>query len=63
MTSADVQQTKIIANLRIHVERAIGRLKFFRLLTDVLTLSMLPLADDIVIVCSSLCNLKKPLMK
>jgi hypothetical protein len=63
MTSQDVQKTKAIANLRIHVERAIQRLKTFRILKNQMPLNLLPLIDDIVVTCAALCNLYSHLVK
>ena len=63
MAGSDVKKTKVVANLRIHVERAIERLKRFRLLKGILPISLLPLADDIITSCAGLCNLLEPLVK
>ena len=57
----DVRETSNIANVRIYVEQAIGQLKVFLLLKNELPISLLLLADDIVRVCCSLCNLLPPL--
>eukprot|EP00057_Strongylocentrotus_purpuratus_P017382 XP_011671856.1 PREDICTED: uncharacterized protein LOC105441913 [Strongylocentrotus purpuratus] len=54
-------KTRRIASARIHVERAIGRLKTFRLLNGVVPLSLKPILNQIVCVCAALCNLQKPL--
>lgn len=64
MTKTDVCSTKRIANLRIHVERAIKRIKEFNILQDANGLSLLlaPHLDDIMIVCAALCNLQPPLV-
>ena len=61
MLGKDVQETSRIANVRIYVEQAIGRLKHFKMLKDELPITCLPLCDDIVITCCSLCNLMPPL--
>ena len=61
MLPHDVRETSNIANVRIYVEQAIGRLKVFLLLKNELPISLLPLADDIVRVCCALCNLLPPL--
>lgn len=58
MTDAEVQKTKKIANLRIHVERAINRVKTFRILKSPLPITMIHHCDDIVRTCAGLCNLK-----
>lgn len=63
MSSANVKVTKEVANLRIHVERAIQRLKTFRILKYTLPITLLPLIDDIVITCAALCNFYEPLVK
>jgi hypothetical protein len=62
MAASDVAKTKEIANARIHVERAIGRIKWFRLLSGTVPITLVPLIDDILIICSALCNLLPPLV-
>lgn len=61
MLSDDVAKTSKIANVRIYVEQAIGRLKYFNILSNVMPISCVPLCDDILKVCCSLCNLLPPL--
>lgn len=56
-------QTRRIAAVRIHVERAIQRLKGFKILQGVLPISLASIADQTVTVCAALCNLMKPLVK
>ena len=62
MSSVNVKATKEIANLRIHFERAIQRLKTFRILKYTLPVTLLPLIDDIV-TCAPMCNFYGPLVK
>ncbi|XP_065067713.1 uncharacterized protein LOC135693229 [Rhopilema esculentum] len=62
MTRTECETTKDIANLRIHVERAINRMKTFRILRSNLPITMLQHADDIIFTCAALCNLKRPLI-
>lgn len=62
MTSTDAQETKRVANSRIHVERAIRRLKTNRLLSQTVPISLLPVLDDIVVICSGIVNLQAPLV-
>lgn len=62
MTAGECKKTKEVANLRIHVERAINRLKCFRILKNVFPVTMLPLADDIIRTCACICNIQPPLL-
>ena len=62
MRAKDVKETSQIANVRIHVERAIRRIKVFRILKQEMPMSVLPLADDILVACAALCNLQGPLV-
>ena len=50
--------TKQVANARIHVERAIGRLKSFDILQGPIPLNMIDLMDAALIVCSAIVNLQ-----
>ena len=63
MTGPNVKKTKEIANARIHVERAIGRMKHFSILKNRLPITIVPLIDEISIVCAALCNLLPPLVE
>jgi hypothetical protein len=63
MTSNEVTLTKKVANVRIHVERVIRRLKTYRIISQTMPISVLPQADNILIVCCALTNLKGPLVK
>ena len=55
-----MSETNLVANVRIFVEKEIACLKWFRILKNELPLLEMPLLDDIVIVCSALCNLLPP---
>jgi hypothetical protein len=50
MPAEDVARTKQVANLRIHVERAINRVKWFDIFAGTLPITLAPLLDDITIV-------------
>lgn len=63
MTSKDVKQTKKIANVRIHVERVIQRIKTFHILANVYPISLVRYADNIVTICCAITNLHGPIVK
>ena len=46
-SKSEVKKTKVIANLRIYVQKAIRRLKTFRLIKNELPISMLGNLDNI----------------
>ena len=58
-----VFRARQISALRIHVERAIERIKNFKILKNTLPLSLVPLASSILNVCCALTNLKPNLIK
>ena len=62
MPTDDVVVTKKIAQLRVHVERAIGRVKEFRILQTVLPSSMWDSINEIIHVCCMLTNFSPPLV-
>ena len=62
MTKEKVLETKRIANVRIHVERSIGQMKQYDILSNILPIALVPLIDDIIVVCAALSNLKDPLV-
>ena len=62
MAAYDVFTTKKIARLRVHVERAIGRVKDYRILQGVLPASMWDSISDIIYVCCMLTNFGPPLV-
>ena len=62
MTTENVLKTRKVANDRILFERAINRLKWFRFIGSIVPLTLVPLFDDILIICCALCNLLPPLV-
>ena len=57
----ELTQTRRIASLRMHVERAIERIKNFNI-TKLITTNLAPLADEIVFVCAFLTLFQQPLV-
>jgi len=58
----DVLHTKKIAKLRIHVERAIGRIKEFRILRSPICATMWDSINEVIYICAMLCNFSPPLV-
>jgi hypothetical protein len=58
----EIDETKSIATVRIHVERAIGRVKQFHILDPNVPLSLSRNIETIFRVCCFLTNLDKPLV-
>ena len=56
MLPSEVRATKSIAAVRIHVERAIGRLKEYQILCERIDNSLFNILDRIVFVAAMLCN-------
>ena len=61
LTAAEVTQTRRIARARIHVKRAIQRIKLFRILKW-FPLSLLHVSEQIFKVCAFLMNYQKPVI-
>ena len=61
LSQTATKSTRQIAQVRIHVERAIERLKDFKVFQGNIPLTLLPLADHMLVVCGALCNLQRPL--
>ena len=58
----DVVLTSKIARLRIHVERAIGRIKEYHILQNVLPAAIWDTINQVVYVCCMLANFNPPLV-
>ncbi|XP_052239626.1 uncharacterized protein LOC127850537 isoform X2 [Dreissena polymorpha] len=58
-----VEETRRIANLRIDVERAMERLKNFRILQGVMPITMSKQASHILKICAALSNVHPPLIQ
>lgn len=63
LSEEELVQTRRIASLRIHVERAMERIKNFHIFDKCIPVSLTDIADRIFIVCCVLTNFQQPLVK
>ena len=70
LSQSEVERARELSRVRIHVERAIGRIKTYKILQSILPISLIKrpyetdyaTIDKILIVCSALCNLHPKLI-
>lgn len=62
MSAENVIRTQQIASVRIHVERAINRIKNYKIWNGVIPLSLFGLVNQMWSICSFLSNLQDPLI-
>lgn len=62
MSAEDVIATQEIASLRIHVERAINKVKNFRIFDGVIPFTYFGVVNQMWCVCAMLCNMHDPLI-
>ena len=63
MTKSEVKVTKEMVNFQIDFQRAIIRIKFFRILKETIPVAMIQDIHYIILTCAALCNLKPKLIK
>lgn len=63
LSMRNVEQSRRLARVRIHVERMMERLKNFKLLSNIIPLSLVPHIDNIILICAAISNLKPKLVK
>lgn len=63
LTSNEIKQSKNIASLRIHVERAIQRLKSYQFLSGTMYINSISVANQALKLSANFCNFMKPLVK
>jgi hypothetical protein len=61
LSSKSVKLSRKIASVRIHVERAIGRMKTFKMLSGILSLKVRFLLNQILTIVAVLCNMQQRL--
>ena len=62
MSSEDVIATQEIASLRIHVERAVNKVKNFQIFDGVIPLSLFGIVNQMWSVSAMLCNIQDPII-
>ena len=62
LPAKEVQRGREISSLRVHVERAIGRIKTYSILKGTMPISLSRIANQIICVCGWLTNFHPPLV-
>ena len=62
MSPEDVVTTQQIARLRIHVERAINKIKNFHIWDRIIPISLFGVVNQLWAVCGFLCNVQEPII-
>ena len=70
LSQREVELSRALSHVRIHVERAIGRIKYYKILHSILPISLIKrpheteicTIDKILISCAALSNLQPPLV-
>ena len=57
LTGLEVDMSRQLSNVRIHVERVIGRIKKFRILQSIIPIIQIDLIDDVMISICAIVNL------
>ena len=57
----EVEKSRQLSRFRIHVERAIRRLKVFKILSNTFPISLMRYCNSMVLICAALCNLRSKL--
>lgn len=65
MTKDDVLLTKPIASVRIHIERSIKRVRYFKMLSPhaAVNLDLEQKLDEIIVIACATIKLEKPIIK
>ena len=63
LSNEEVTRTRRVANVRIHVEQVIRRLKVFKILKDIVPISLTRHVDKILRTCAALVNLNPVLIR
>ncbi|NP_001103508.1 uncharacterized protein LOC799220 [Danio rerio] len=62
LSEEDTTNTRRIANVRVHVERVICRLKTFKIISQTVPINLTPKIDKILRICAALCNLRSDII-
>ena len=58
LSRKEVEKSRQLSRFRIHVERAIRRLKIYHIMSNKMPISLCRYANSIAVICAALCNLR-----
>ena len=62
LSGKEVDTSRQLSNVRIHVKRAIGQIKKFRILQNIVPLTQIDLLDEIMVIVCAIINLSKSIV-
>lgn len=62
LSREDIEYARKLSSARIHVERVIGELRNFRMLSDICPVTMLGSIDDVRTICAAIVNMNPPIV-
>uniref|UniRef100_UPI00358FB443 uncharacterized protein n=1 Tax=Myxine glutinosa TaxID=7769 RepID=UPI00358FB443 len=63
LTMKEVEMSRRLARVRIHIERMMERLKFLKLIANIVPLSLVPHIDNMVMIAAAITNLHSRLVR
>lgn len=63
LSACEVDTSRQLSHVRIHVERVIGRIKKFHILQTTIPITQVVMLDHVMIVCSALANLNRSVVR
>ena len=63
LSAREVERSRKMSSVRIHVERLIERLKCYKILSTTMNIGLVPQANNIMCICSAISNMHPKLVQ